>query len=76
MAVFKVKGLRRRWLLNTVSVVLVLGLVCAFGITAAFAAYYYSTMESDMRFRARTSTDFFAQYQSLNYNEYYQSCIT
>lgn len=29
-----------------------------------------------MRFRARTSTDFFAQYQSLNYNEYYQSCIT
>ena len=76
MAVFKVKGLRRRWLLNTISVVLVLGLVCALGITAAFAAYYYSTMESDMRFRARTSTDFFAQYQSLNYNEYYQSCIT
>ncbi len=76
MAVFKVKGLRRRWLLNTVSVVLVLGLVCAFGITTAFAAYYYSTMESDMRFRAQTSTDFFAEYQNLNYNEYYQSCIT
>ena len=76
MAVFKVKGLRRRWLLNTVSIVLALGLVCVFGVTAAFAAYYYSTMESDMRFRARTTTDFFAEYQNLNYNDYYQSCIT
>ncbi len=76
MAVFKVKGLRRRWLLNTVSVVLALGLVCALGITAAFATYYYSAMESDLRFRARSGADFFAEYQDLNYNEYYQSCIT
>ena len=76
MAVFKVKGLRRRWILNTVSIVVAVGLVCVFGITAAFAAYYYSTMESDMRYRARTTTDFFADYQNLNYNDYYQSCIT
>ncbi len=76
MAVFKVKGLRRRWLLNTVSVVAAVGLVCVFGITAAFTAYYYSAMESDMRYRARTTTDFFADYQNQNYNDYYQSCIT
>ena len=75
MTVFKVKGLRRRWLLNTVSVVTALGLACVFGITAAFAAYYYSAMESDMRYRARTTTDFFANYQNLNYNDYYQSCV-
>ncbi len=76
MAVFKVKGLRRRWILNTVMVVAAVGLVCCAAITAAFAAYYYSTMESDMRYRARTTTDFFADYQNLNYNDYYQSCIT
>lgn len=75
MTVFKVKGLRRRWLLNTVSVVTALGLVCVLGITAAFAAYYYSAMDSDMRYRARTTADFFANYQNLNYNDYYQSCI-
>ena len=75
MAVFKVKGLRRRWILNTVSVVTALGLVCVIGITAAFAAYYYSAMESDMRYRARTTADFFANYQNLNYNDYYQSCV-
>ena len=76
MAVMKVKGLRRRWLINTVGVITAVGLVCVFGITAAFAAYYYSAMESDMRYRARTTTDFFADYQNLNYNDYYQSCIT
>lgn len=76
MAAFRVKGLRRRWILNTVCVIVALGLVCVIGITAAFAAYYYSAMESDMRYRARTTTDFFANYQNLNYNDYYQSCIT
>lgn len=75
MAVFKVKGLRRRWLLNTLSIVTAIGLVCVIGITAAFAAYYYSTMDSDMRYRAKTTTDFFANYQNLNYQDYYQSCI-
>ena len=45
-------------------------------VTAVFAAYYYSTMESDMRYRARTTTEFFADYLNQSYNEYYQSCIT
>lgn len=72
----KIKGLRRRWLLNTVGVVCTLGLVCVLVVTAVFAVYYYSSMESDMRYRARTTTEFFADYLNQNYNEYYQSCIT
>lgn len=69
-------GLRKRWLLNTASIVIALGLVCVLGITAAFAAYYYSLMESDMRKRAKTATDFFADYVGQNYSEFYQSCVT
>lgn len=72
----KIKGLRRRWMLNTVVVLGALGLVCVLVVTSAFAAYYYSSMESDMRYRARTTTEFFADYLNQNYNEYYQSCIT
>ena len=72
---FKIKGLRRRWLLNTVGVVGVLGLVCVLIVTAVFAGYYYSSMESDMRYRARTTAEFFADYLNQNYNEFYQSCI-
>ena len=69
-------GLRKRWLMNTVGVVCTLGLVCVLAVTAVFAAYYYSAMESDMRYRARTTTDFFADYINQSYNQYYQSCIT
>ena len=71
----KVGGLRRRWILNTVGVVCALGLVCVLVVTAVFSAYYYSSVESDMRYRARNTTDFFAEYLNQSYNEYYQSCI-
>ncbi len=69
-------GLRRRWLMNTASVVFALGLVCVLAVTASFSAYYYSNMESDMKNRAATATDFFADYVDQTYNEFYQSCIT
>ena len=72
----KYKSLRKRWLFNTVGVICLLGLVCVFAVTAVFAAYYYSSMESDLRYRARTSTEFFTDYLNQSYNQYYQSCIT
>ena len=69
-------GLRKRWLLNTVGVIFALGMVCVLAVTASFAAYYYSNMQSDLRFRAKTTTEFFEDYIDLNYNEFYQSCMT
>ena len=71
----KAGGLKKRWLMNTVGVVCALGIICVVLVTIAFAAYYYSSMESDLRYRARTTTDFFADYLNQNYKEYYQSCI-
>lgn len=72
----KIKGLRRRWMLNTLSVVCVLGLLCVLLITVSFSEYYYSNMKADLRYRAKTVTEFFADYQNQNYNKFYQSCIT
>ena len=69
-------GLRKRWLLNTASVVFALGLVCVLAVTASFSSYYYSNMESDMIYRARTTTEFFAQYIDQTYSDFYLSCIT
>lgn len=71
----KIIGLRRRWFVNTVGVVSALGLVCVLVVTTVFAASYYSSMESDLRYRAKNTTDFFANYLNQSYNEYYQSCI-
>ena len=72
----KLGGLQKRWLLNTASVVAALGIVCVLAVTASFSAYYYSNMESDLKYRARSTTDFFAGYIDQTYNEFYQSCIT
>ena len=72
----KVSGLRKRWLTNTVGVVFALGMVCVMAVTASFAAYYYSNMESDLSYRARSTSDFFADYIDQSYHEFYQSCMT
>jgi len=68
-------GLRRRWFINTVGVISVLGLICVLAVTTVFASSYYSSMESDLRYRAKNSTDFFADYLNQSYNQFYQSCI-
>ena len=74
---FKNTGsLRKRWLINTVGVVLILGLVCVLAVTASFAAYYYSNMEADMRNRASATTAFFSDYINQDYSDFYQSCVT
>ena len=43
---------------HTVGPVLALGAVFVVIITASFAAYYYSNMQSDMKHRAKTTTEF------------------
>lgn len=68
-------GLRRRWFLNTVGLVSALGFACVLIVTSVFAMSYYSSMRSDLRYRAKNTTDFFANYLNQSYNEYYQSCI-
>lgn len=68
-------GLKRRWLRNTLSVVLPVAIVCVFAVTALFASYYYNGMKSDLSYRARTTADFFSDYMNLNYSEYYRSCV-
>ena len=66
----RIGGLRKRWLLNTAGIVLTLGLVCVIVVTLVFYAYYYSGMESDLRYRARTTSDFFAEFVNQSYDEH------
>ena len=72
----RIKGLRQRWLVNTVCVICAVGVVCVALVTMLFANYYYSTMESDMRYRAKTTAEYFKNYLDQDYGAYYQSCIT
>ena len=72
----RVGGLRRRWLINSLGVVFSLGMVCVLAVTASYAAYYYSNVQSDLKSRARTTTEFFTDFVNQNYDEFIQSCIT
>ncbi len=69
-------SLRKRWLVNTLGVILSLGMVCVTAITALLGNHYYSNMRSDLYDRAESTASFFAEYLNQSYNEYYQSCIT
>ena len=69
-------GLRHRWLRNTVWVVCAIGLVCATAVTAIFAAYYYTDMDSDLRYRVGVTTDFLTEYLDQSYDECYRSCVS
>ncbi|MBE6975150.1 MAG: HAMP domain-containing histidine kinase [Ruminococcaceae bacterium] len=71
----KMGGLRRRWIMNTVGVDCILGLICVLAVTMVFAAYYYSAAEADLHSRADNIVDFFANSTSQNYKEFYQACI-
>jgi len=70
----KNKGLQRRWLRNTLSIVLALVLLCVTALSVTVAAYYYSNMKAGMVSKARTSTKFFETYVGQSYNEYFRSC--
>lgn len=71
----KIGGLRRRGLINTVGVVFALGILCVLLVTAVFAAYYYSSVEADMRSRAKSTAEYISGAMGQNYTAYYQSCI-
>ena len=71
----KPAGLRRRWLTNTITVISALGLVCVLAITASFAAFYYSTIESDLRELAYNRGSFIQEFQNSEDDELYQFCV-
>ena len=66
-------GLRQRWLRGTVLIVLaaVVMAVCLFSIV--IYNYYYSTIQTGLEAKAKTATDFFANYVARSYADYYNS---
>ncbi len=69
-------GIQRRWLRSSVSVALAFVILAVLIVSVALSIYYYSNVESSLVAKAKTTTDFFGNYISQSYNEYYQSCIT
>ncbi len=71
----KVAGIQKRWMFNNLSIVILLVVLCVVAISLSFTMYYYSSMQSGLESKAKTTTDFFSNYIGQSYSEYYQSCI-
>ena len=68
-------AMRQRWLMGTVFIVLgvVIAVVALFSII--IYNYYYSTVRTGLEAKARTATDFFANYVARSYADYYNSAV-
>ena len=53
----KRQGIRRRWMLNSISVVLLVVVIAVTAFTLAMSGYYYSTMGSSLENQAQTATN-------------------
>jgi len=68
-------GLRRRWLKNTLCVVVPLAAVCVAVAAAAFSLFHYAGMRSDLSYRAWTTLDIIAGFDDSEYEDWYRSCV-
>ncbi len=71
----KITGIQKRWLVNNVSIMVALVIVAVLVFSLSIAVYYYSNVSSGLEAKAKTTTDFFGNYISQSYNDYFQSCI-
>ncbi|MGE4485253.1 MAG: ATP-binding protein [Oscillospiraceae bacterium] len=68
-----VRGIKRRWMFNSVLVILVIVVVAITAFSLSIAGYYYSSARTGLETKAQTATDFFANYITKTYAEYYDS---
>ena len=71
----RLSGIERRWFLGNVGIITLLTIACVLAVILSMAAYYDTNLRSGLETKAKTATDFFSNYISQSYNEYYQSCI-
>jgi len=69
------KGLRRRWLRGTVIIALLAVVVVVAMFSLVIYNYYFSTVRTGLEAKARTATDFFANYVTRSYGDYYDSAF-
>ena len=67
----KVKGIRKRWMLNSISAVLLIVLFAVAAFSAAITSYFYSTMSIGLNSRITSALPYFSSVKSRS--EYYQS---
>ena len=71
-----IRGLRQRWLLNTVAPVFVLLILIVTLFSAGIAGYYYQGIRIGLEGKAQAAADSFTSYFMTSYTEYYQKAVS
>lgn len=73
----KIKGIRKRWMVNSISVVLFIVLLAVTAFSAAMGSYYYTTMSNALRSKAEGAIYSFRAYQAEStYYQYARSVVS
>lgn len=67
------KGLKVRWMINGIAVVVVIVLVAILAFSIAMYNYYHTAARTGLENKAQTASEFFTTYISNSYIEYSQS---
>ena len=69
----KTSGIRHRWLINNVSIMVLLVVVAVAVSALAISSIYYSTMRSGLESKLKSTADFFENYVSASEDDFYNS---
>ena len=67
------KGLKLRWLFNSLGIVVLIVILAIFGVFISVSNHYYSTARTGLEKHADISTRFFSKYINRSYDEYHMS---
>ena len=68
-----VRGLRKRWLLNSLGPVLVVLILIAILGAGTLSSTYYGSAQSSLEAKAKAGADYFNTYNMNSYSEYYRT---
>ena len=71
----RVRGLRQRWIVNTIMPVLVLLVLIVTLFSAGVSSYYYSSVRDGLEKQAQAMAGAFNDYFMTSYTEYYQMAV-
>ena len=71
----RIRGIRQRWLANSVSVVLFMVVLAIVAFSVAMAGYYYDSMEEGLKARAGSAASFFRSYTQAEYRKTAKSYV-
>ena len=71
----KIGGIRKRWMVNSISVVLFVVLLAVTAFSTAMGSYYYSTMSESLKQKAEAAVSSFDYYTEDNYYSYARTLV-